>query len=102
MRRALLVSLVLALLSAGSPFAAAAQDGVLRVGSAAAKRGEFARGAIEVAAGVDAGLTIPVAVVNAEFVDLDGDRVLELRSRPAPPSPSAVFRLSAGSYVPEP
>jgi hypothetical protein len=64
MRRALFVSLVLAPLSAGSPFVVAAQDGVLRVGSASAKRGEIARGAIEVPAGVDAALAIPVAVVN--------------------------------------
>jgi hypothetical protein len=45
---------------------------------------------------------VPIAVFNAEFADLDGDGVLELRSRPAPPSPSVVFRLSAGSYVPNP
>jgi hypothetical protein len=50
---------------------------------------------------------VPIAVVNSEFVDLDGDGVLELRSKPSPPGASAkapvsVFRLSAGSYVPNP
>jgi hypothetical protein len=49
---------------------------------------------------------VPIAVFNGELIDLDGDGVLELRSRPVP-SPSAkapvtVFRLSAGSYVPAP
>jgi predicted deacylase len=39
-----------------------AQD--FRVGTAAAPRGETARGAIEVPAGADAALSIPVAVVN--------------------------------------
>ena len=41
-----------------------AQDGAFRVGTAAAPRGQVARGAIEVPAGSDAALTIPVAVVN--------------------------------------
>ena len=49
---------------------------------------------------------VPIAVFNAELLDLDGDGVLELLSRPAAPStsvqPAAVFRLSAGSYVPSP
>ena len=51
---------------------------------------------------------VPIAVVNSEFVDLDGDGVLELRSRPPRPDASAtarpdgVFRLSAGTYVPSP
>src|SRR6478609_2149256 len=39
-----------------------AQD--FRVGTAVAARGQVGRGAIEVPAGVDAALTIPVAVVN--------------------------------------
>src|SRR5215470_7302024 len=39
-----------------------AQD--VRVGTAAAPRGQTGRGAIEVPAGIDAALTIPVAVVN--------------------------------------
>src|SRR6476469_8126819 len=39
-----------------------AQD--FRVGTAAAARGTTARGAIEVPAGTDAALSIPVAVVN--------------------------------------
>ncbi len=43
---------------------AEAQDGTFRVGSAAAARGETGRGAIEVPAGVDAALSIPVAVVH--------------------------------------
>jgi predicted deacylase len=38
--------------------------GPLQVGTASAARGQIARGAIEVPAGVDAALTIPVAVVN--------------------------------------
>jgi hypothetical protein len=51
------------------------------------------------------GVAIPV--FNSDLTDLDGDGVLELRSRPARPSPSgeapvAVFRLSSGSYVPAP
>jgi hypothetical protein len=42
-----------------------AQDpGTFRVGTAAAARGETGRGAIEVPAGVDAALSIPVAVVH--------------------------------------
>ena len=40
------------------------QDAAFRVGTAAAARGQAARGAIEVPAGVDAALSIPVAVVN--------------------------------------
>jgi predicted deacylase len=54
MHAALLVALL-----AGSP-----QDGTFRVGTAAAARGEVGRGAIEVPAGSDAALTIPVAVIN--------------------------------------
>jgi len=50
---------------------------------------------------------VPIPVFNSDLTDLDGDGVLELRSRPARPSPSgeasvAVFRLSSGSYVPAP
>src|SRR3954469_8099924 len=41
-----------------------AQDGSFRVGTAAAARGETGRGAIEVPAGVDPALSIPVAVIN--------------------------------------
>ena len=41
-----------------------AQDAPFRVGTAAAPRGQVARGAIEVPAGSDAALTIPVAVVH--------------------------------------
>ena len=44
--------------------AAAPQADVFKVGTAAAPRGQTARGAIEVPAGVDAALSIPVAVVN--------------------------------------
>src|SRR5713101_4459193 len=40
------------------------QDGAFRVGTAVAPRGQVGRGAIEVPAGSDAALTIPVAVVN--------------------------------------
>jgi predicted deacylase len=40
------------------------QDGTFRVGTAVALRGQVGRGAIEVPAGSDASLTIPVAVVN--------------------------------------
>ena len=48
---------------------------------------------------------VPIPVFNSDLIDLDCDGVLELRSRPTGPSPSgktpvAVFRLSAGSYVP--
>jgi hypothetical protein len=48
---------------------------------------------------------VPIAVVNSEFVDLDGDGVLELRSRPSTTNPSGqvpvtTFRLSGGSYIP--
>jgi uncharacterized protein len=42
----------------------ASQDAAFRVGTAAAPRGQVGRGAIEVPAGVDAALSIPVAVVN--------------------------------------
>ena len=51
---------------------------------------------------------VPIAVVNSDLVDLDGDGLLELRSRPprpdasAPALPIRVFRLSAGTYVPSP
>jgi hypothetical protein len=51
---------------------------------------------------------VPIAVVNSDLVDLDGDGLLELRSRPARPDPSApalpvtIFRLSAGAYVASP
>jgi uncharacterized protein len=41
-----------------------AQDTPVRVGTAAAPRGEIGRGAIEVPAGADPALSIPVAVVN--------------------------------------
>ena len=41
-----------------------AQDATFRVGTATAARGETGRGAIEVPAGVDAGLSIPVVVVH--------------------------------------
>jgi predicted deacylase len=41
-----------------------AQDPAFHVGTAAAARGQVARGAIEVPAGADAALSIPVAVVN--------------------------------------
>jgi predicted deacylase len=44
--------------------AAAPQADVFTVGTAAAPRGHTARGTIEVPAGVDAALSIPVAVVN--------------------------------------
>ena len=40
------------------------QDAPFRVGTAAAPRGQVGRGAIDVPAGVDAALSIPVAVVN--------------------------------------
>lgn len=42
----------------------ARQDAVFRVGTAAAPRGQLARGTIEVPAGSDAALSIPVAVVH--------------------------------------
>jgi hypothetical protein len=51
---------------------------------------------------------IPIAVFNSDLVDLDGDGLLELRSRPprpnasAPALPITVFRLSAGTYVASP
>ena len=51
---------------------------------------------------------VPIAVLNSDLVDLDGDGLLELRSRPARPDastpapPITVFRLSAGTYVPSP
>jgi uncharacterized protein len=54
MQAALLVVLLM-----GSP-----QEGSFRVGTAVAPRGQVGRGAVEVPAGVDAALTIPVAVVN--------------------------------------
>ena len=54
MTSALLLALILA----------ASQDTSLRVGTAVAPRGQTARGAIEVPAGSDASLTIPVVVVN--------------------------------------
>jgi hypothetical protein len=50
----------------------------------------------------------PIPVVNSSLVDLDGDGLLELRSRPsgadasAPALPVTVFRLSAGTYVATP
>jgi predicted deacylase len=47
-------------LALGTP----AQGDTFHVGTASAARGQLARGAIEVPAGVDAALTIPVAVVN--------------------------------------
>jgi uncharacterized protein len=56
MHAALLVALMLA--------QAPPQDGTVRVGTAVAPRGQVGRGAIEVPAGSDAALTIPVAVVN--------------------------------------
>jgi hypothetical protein len=46
----------------------------------------------------------PIAVFNSEFVDLDGDGMLELRSRPRRAGATGdagrdtVFRLSAGAY----
>jgi predicted deacylase len=43
---------------------AASQSGSFQVGTASAPKGQVARGAIEVPAGVDAALSIPVAVVN--------------------------------------
>lgn len=57
------LSIVVALLVAGS-WPAAAQDAVFRVGTASAPRGEIGRGTIDVPAGVDGPLAIPVAVVN--------------------------------------
>ena len=51
---------------------------------------------------------IPIAVFNSDLVDLDGDGMLELRSRPprpnasAPAVPVTVFRLSAGTYIKSP
>jgi hypothetical protein len=51
---------------------------------------------------------VPIAVFNADFVDLDGDGLLELRSRPpraaasAAAPPTRLFRLSAGTYVAAP
>ena len=51
---------------------------------------------------------VPIAVLNSDLVDLDGDGLLELRSRPprpdvsSPAQPIAVFRLSAGTYVASP
>lgn len=50
----------------------------------------------------------PIAVFNTELVDLDGDGLLELRSRPprsavsTPAQSGTIFRLSAGTYVPSP
>ncbi len=55
-----LLSVAIALLSAQS------RDTAFHVGTAASPRGQVARGAIDVPAGVDAALTIPVAVVNGE------------------------------------
>jgi len=43
---------------------AAPQDGAFHVGTASAARGQVGRGTIEVPAGVDPALSIPVAVVN--------------------------------------
>lgn len=43
---------------------AAPQDGTFHVGTASAARGQVGRGTIEVPAGVDPALSIPVAVVN--------------------------------------
>ena len=54
MHAALMVALLLA----------ASQESAFRVGTAVAPRGQIGRGAIEVPAGVDAALSIPVAVVN--------------------------------------
>src|SRR5260221_6363588 len=61
---ALLLALALAPPPAGAGAPRAAQDGAFRVGTAVAPRGQVGRGAIEVPAGSDAALTIPVAVVN--------------------------------------
>ena len=63
LHRALVALLILAGLS--SPLAALAADTpVFTVGTARAERGKTATGAIEVPAGVDAALAIPVAVVH--------------------------------------
>jgi predicted deacylase len=62
MHAALLVALMLSPSSAGS--GSAVQDRSVRVGTAVAAPGQVARGAIEVPAGVDPALTIPVVVVN--------------------------------------
>ena len=53
-------------LSIGLPLGAARAQrrDVLTVGTASAKRGELARGAIQVPAGVDSALSIPVVVIN--------------------------------------
>ena len=55
---------VAALWIASGQAAPAPQDAVFRVGTASAARGQLARGAIEVPAGADAALAIPVAVVH--------------------------------------
>jgi uncharacterized protein len=58
MNAALILTLILAQAASASPGAQ------FRVGTASAVRGEIGRGAIDVPSGVDAALTIPVAVVN--------------------------------------
>ena len=61
---ALIMTLVLTQPLSGLDEPNRSQDGTFRVGTASAARGEIGRGAIEVPAGVDAALTIPVVVVN--------------------------------------
>jgi predicted deacylase len=63
MREHLLVPLVLSVAAGVNTFAAQG-TGAFTVGTATAARGQVARGAIDVPAGVDAALTIPVAVVH--------------------------------------
>lgn len=62
MHTALLAALILA--PAGLGAHAIPQDRTFRVGTATAPRGQVGRGAIEVPAGSDAALTIPVVIVN--------------------------------------
>ncbi len=48
---------------------------------------------------------VAIVVSDSDFIDLDNDGLLELRSRPPrasasdPAPPAVIFRLSAGSYV---
>jgi uncharacterized protein len=64
MTAALLLALAIAPSPEGFEAQVAPQEGTFRVGTAVAPRGQVGRGAIEVPAGSDAALTIPVAIVN--------------------------------------
>lgn len=59
-----LLVLLLVSAAAGVNVSAAQDTATFKVGTATAKRGQIGRGAVEVPAGVDAALTIPVAVVH--------------------------------------